>query len=321
MMLFFSAKQWMQTLKIKFRTSPVRNSITHIFSWYRMLKKRVSLPAFPVQEGKRTGSTRLTGMYASLSVEAALVFTLCLFSCALLMTPMKLLEEQRKIQAALDQASRDLSQYAYIKYQLDQGKEGFMAETGAAALVGISYARSKVMGQVDRDYIQQISFGKSRILQEDEKILLVMNYRIQLPFSIFGLSSIPMESVSMRRAWVGADGGRIAQKGKAEGENSDQVVYIGKNATRYHSDPLCHYLYNDLKAVSASQMNSLRNQQGEKYRACSRCGSAAADVLYVMPSGNRYHTSELCSAITAYVRAAKKSEVGHLGACSYCGGK
>ena len=55
MMLFFSAKQWMQTLKIKFRTSPVRNSITHIFSWYRMLKKRVSLPAFPVQEGKRTG--------------------------------------------------------------------------------------------------------------------------------------------------------------------------------------------------------------------------------------------------------------------------
>ncbi|HJC65163.1 MAG TPA: hypothetical protein H9931_00365 [Candidatus Enterocloster excrementigallinarum] len=234
---------------------------------------------------------------------------------------MKLLEEQRKIQAALDQASRDLSQYAYIKYQLDQGKGGFMAETGAAALVGISYARSKVMGQVDRDHIQQISFGKSRILQEDEKILLVMNYRIQLPFSIFGLSSIPMESVSMRRAWVGADGGRIAQKGKAEGENSDQVVYIGKNATRYHSDPLCHYLYNDLKAVSASQMNSLRNQQGEKYRACSRCGSAAADVLYVMPSGNRYHTSELCSAITAYVRAAKKSEVGHLGACSYCGGK
>ena len=89
-----------------------------------------------------------------------------------------------------------------------------MAETGAAALVGISYARSKVMGQVDRDHIQQISFGKSRILQEDEKILLVMNYRIQLPFSIFGLSSIPMESVSMRRAWVGADGGRIAQKAK-----------------------------------------------------------------------------------------------------------
>ena len=44
-----------------------------------------------------------------------------------------------------------------------------MAETGAAALVGISYARSKVMGQVDRDHIQQISFGKAVFYRKTRK--------------------------------------------------------------------------------------------------------------------------------------------------------
>lgn len=322
MMLFFSAKDGRQTLKNKFRTSPVRNSGIHYSFWHAGLKKRASLPASPAQAGEEYGRIAASdGMNASLSVEAALVLTLCLFSCALLMMPMKLLEEQRKIQAALEQASRDLSQYAYVKAQVAQGNSGIMGDKTLASLIGISYVRAKVMKQVNQDCIQQVSFGRSRILEENEEILLVMDYRMKLPFSVFGLSSIPMESVSMRRAWVGAEGGRIAQKGGSEGEDLEQVVYLGKNATRYHLDPLCHYLYNDLQACPAGQIKELRNQQGERYKACARCGQAKADILYVMPSGNHYHTSESCSAITAYVRAVKKSEVEYLGVCSYCGGK
>ena len=53
------------------------------------------------------------------------------------------------------------------------------------------------------------------------------------------------------------------------------------------------------------------------------CGSKAGegDAVYIMKSGSRYHSDASCTAITAYVQAVKLSEVEHLGACSYCGGK
>ena len=148
----------------------------------------------------------------------------------------------------------------------------------------------------------------------------MMDYRLKLPFSVFGLDSIPMESVSLRRAWVGAEGGRLEGGSSAGREEEEEVVYLGKNPTRYHVSPLCHYLYNDLQAVSAEQIEGLRNQQGQRYKPCKRCGNASARTYYIMPSGSSYHTSESCSAIGAYVRAVKRSEAEYLGACSYCGG-
>ncbi len=318
MMLFFSAKDQIKIQQKKFRTSPVRSSKTSISWLSQSLKKRVSLPASLRIPAFRRRCCRTA--CASLSVEAALVLPLCLFSCVLLMMPVKLFEEQRKIQAALEEASRDLSQYAYVKQQLEQGNEAIGGNNGLASLVGLGYVRAKVMEHVEEGIISQVSFARSRILEEDEEILLVMDYRLKLPFSVFGLDSIPMESVSLRRAWVGAEGGRLEGGSSAGREEEEEVVYLGKNPTRYHVSPLCHYLYNDLQAVSAEQIEGLRNQQGQRYKPCKRCGNASARTYYIMPSGSSYHTSESCSAIGAYVRAVKRSEAEYLGACSYCGG-
>ena len=35
---------------------------------------------------------------------------------------------------------------------------------------------------------------------------IVMRYRMRLPFSVLGVSSIPVEQVCSRRMWNGADG-------------------------------------------------------------------------------------------------------------------
>lgn len=57
----------------------------------------------------------------SLALEAALALTLFLFACVCLAAPIKLFDQQRKIQGALEQAGEDLSRYAYVKYCLDKG--------------------------------------------------------------------------------------------------------------------------------------------------------------------------------------------------------
>ena len=97
------------------------------------------------------------------------------------------------------------------------------------------------------------------------------------------------------------------------------MVYVGKNSTRYHSSASCHYLSNDLTAVSYASLSGERNSGGKKYHPCSRCAKGVTGgTVYIMPSGTSFHTSESCSAIRSYGRAVPKSDVAHLGPCSYC---
>ena len=104
------------------------------------------------------------GFRASMSVEAALALPLCLFAGVILMTPMKLLQDQRRIQGALEQAARDLSTYAYVKELVEGGKEAGPGGEGLISLIGIGYVRNQVMKHVRQERIEQVSFAKSRIL-------------------------------------------------------------------------------------------------------------------------------------------------------------
>lgn len=254
----------------------------------------------------------------SLALEAALALTLFLFACVCLAAPIKLFDQQRKIQGALEQAGEDLSRYAYVKYCLDKGDGEVECRDDIASILTIGYVRQKVMSVVDQRMIRQVSLVESRIL-EDDMICLRVSYRFYLPVAFPGISSIPMEAVCVRRAWTGAEGGRHSASG-ASGEVEDPIVYVGKGSTRYHLSARCHYLHNNLQAVGSGEVSGLRNAEGGRYSPCKRCVSGTpGGTVYVMPSGSSYHTSPDCTAIVAYVRAVRKSTVAYLGACSYCG--
>lgn len=163
--------------------------------------------------------------------------------------------------------------------------------------------------------LESVSFSRSSVLREGETIDLIMSYRLRLPFSVFGLDSIPMTARSCRRAWTGQEGG--GSKGSSQ---EDEIVYVGKYSTRYHRKRTCHYLYNDIQQISIDEVKSIRNSFGRKYKPCSRCGRFAGDngSVYIMPGGERYHSDRNCPSIEAYVKAVPLSEARHLGACSYC---
>ena len=260
----------------------------------------------------------------SLTVEAAMVLPLFLFFMVILMAPMGVMKEGRRIQTALEAAGEEVSQYAYVLHQLNLGErletsgmDGFTEEflDGLTEEGILLYVRKRVEGRVGFERLESASFVRSSVLRDGETIDLVMDYRVKIPFSVFGLSSMPMTARSCRRAWIGREGG----SGRRDGQE-DELVYIGKASTRYHRQRTCHYLYNDIKQISFKEVEDARNLSGGKYKPCSRCGRFAGEngSVFLMPSGERYHSDRNCSSIMAYVEAVPLSQVRHMGGCSYC---
>jgi hypothetical protein len=262
----------------------------------------------------------------SVTLEAALCLSIFIFASTCLLLPMKVMNTERQIQASMEQAGEDLSRYAYLKDAAEQGKLFATAGAGDFAKgfckylvegMGEGYTEALVREHVKTDALTGIRMSDSQIMTDGEYIDLVMNYEIRFPFPMLGLSSLERTARCRRRAWIGLEGKDYDGDGGAVSEE-DPLVYIGKRSTRYHRKRSCHYLSNDLTSVSRNAVSALRNKDGKKYKACAVCGKQAGEILYLMPSGESYHTDPDCKAIVAYVQTVHLSEVEHLGPCSYC---
>ncbi len=264
---------------------------------------------------------------ASLTLEAALALTLFIFASVCLILPMKVMITERRIQAALEETAENLSRYAYLGDALTKGTGGLMGGAddkdmsfcgflGNAA--GKAYVLADIEKRLDTSSVISLDLSGSEIFTDEEYIDLILNYEVRFPFPVLGLSNLKRTARCRRRAWIGQPGKDYDGNGSDVGDD-DPIVYVGKTSTRYHLKRTCHYLSNDLTAVSIDEVGDLRNSSGGKYRPCASCGKAQTPVVYVMPSGSSYHTDVDCKAIISYVRAVRLSEVAYLGACSYCG--
>lgn len=301
-------------------TSYFVKSISRIASKLVTLQVRISL-------NRRRGKKAFLSVSGGLTLEAALVLTLFIFASVTLMLPMKILNTQRKIQAALECVGEDFSKYTYLQEQLDTGLEALVSGAGdfakefchyLGAGIAESYIEAQVMEHADTSMIQQVTMKRSEFLTDGAWFDLILDYEIQMPFSVLGLHAVSCTARCRRRAWIGLAGKNEIGEIGASGE---QMVYVGKHATRYHLDRYCHYLANNLTAVSFDEVDKLRNQSGGKYSACAVCASlsGSGSTVYIMLEGKSYHASRVCRAIISYVRMVPLSEVEHLGACSYCG--
>lgn len=245
---------------------------------------------------------------ASLTLEAALVLPLFLYAGTIFITLFQVMDIHRQVQAVAEHVSERIGQTAYLsKYA---GDEGFLSTVSA-----YGYAELTMRTELEHLPVHNLSLLQSKLLKDGETIDLIVDYEISMPFSVLGLKDVRQTNRSFRRAWVGEEG---QNQGEKDGDGDNTVVYVGKNSTRYHISRTCHYLYNDLTAVSLNDIENRRSQDGRRYSPCARCKNTNARTVYIMPSGEHYHTSPSCSAIHAYVRPVLKSEAEHLGACSYC---
>lgn len=315
--------QQYQITKLRIRRKPNEKKSKEVVTLQVRILKKIFISILQDSCGKRA----FLSIPASLTLEAVMSLTLFIFAVVCLILPMKIMNTERKIQAALEKMGEDYSQYAYVAHALEKGKLSSVAGAGDFAkqfgrqmISGAAqgYAQVQVSSYVDTEAMKQIRMLRSQILEDGETIDLVFDYEIRLPFPVLGLSALQRSARCKRRAWIGKEGKDYGEDtGGDAGE--DPVVYIGKNSTRYHRSRSCHYLSNNLTGVARDKVSGLRNDNGGRYYPCAVCGKNAGSTVYIMPSGSSYHSSKRCTAIVAYARAVRLSEVEHLGACSYCG--
>lgn len=155
--------------------------------------------------------------------------------------------------------------------------------------------------------------------EERETIHLEYYYKENIPFFLGNIRGIPMRVAVKRRRWIGLDGKLTSQM--VHGEAFDrEMVYVTPEGERYHPYRDCSYLQNLCKAVSAQELEHLRNNDGKIYYSCSQCvhNENIQDTVYITTWGIRYHNDRTCASMSNYFRKVPLAEVVEWGECSVC---
>ena len=259
--------------------------------------------------GKRVLPFTLRGsVSASMTVEAAFGLPLFVFLAVALLMPMKVLDTQRKVQMVVEQACEELSLYAYT----EESQEETLYSDVAAAV----WLRGKLGSYEDSVVVKQ-----ARVPDENGDILLEVECRKKIPFFSGVTDGMTVRIAAKRHGWTGLKGKLKSNRaGDGRGESDEEMVYVGRDMGRYHRLRDCHYISNDYRAVPLEEAKTMKDADYHRLTACGTCKEYIVEggIVYVTPNGQHYHGSTDCKAMVSYVRKVARSEVEHLGECSYC---
>jgi hypothetical protein len=118
------------------------------------------------------------------------------------------------------------------------------------------------------------------------------------------------------RAWTGRD----SNHGSGGYYDEPQYVYVTENGMVYHTSSACTHINLSITKTDIEHAADMRNENGEKYGACEKCGddAVAKDEIYITRHGNRYHSSLSCSGLKRSVRLVEISKAEGLQECQRC---
>lgn len=259
-----------------------------------------SISSFPEDE---EGASLLPSFSGSISIEAAFVTPIFFLAVCCLCYLLEVMSVQSYVRSALHDAGKELAKETYMIPMVSPSKieDDMVKNIGADRL-----NRSIIKGGSNG-----LDASGTVVIPGSGKIQMHVKYEIILPISMFGILTMECEDGFSMKGWNGYNGDGIFTP-------REDIVYITETGVVYHKDYNCTYLDLSIQMVSKSSIGSLRNQNGEKYHACERCGGAG-DKVYITGQGNRYHSSLGCSGLKRKVYAVPVSEVLGKGACSRCG--
>lgn len=269
---------------------------------------------------KRMSSCSFGCLRASMTVEACFVLPFFLFAFLNIISILELYRLQGNMSAAMHDTAKQMAIYGY------EYKEMRGASTATAESLGLTYlyAANQVKSKLGTDYLDNspikggalsISWLKSSVMQEDDCIDLVAEYKIKPPAAVVGYHEYILYNRMRTRAWTGYD--NIGSNDRSGTE--EEIVYITLEGKVYHRTRGCTYLKQSLMAVDISLLATKRNQNGEKYYPCEECGAACGDTVYISSYGNRTHSSLSCSKLKRTILAVPISQSGGRAPCSKCG--
>lgn len=298
---------WMTMKKLYtsqiFMPSPMCNSLLHEHRSPSYIEEAY-LPA-------SRHSDRIGKLKGSMTVEAAVVVPLLLMFFLHLGSCMEMLRLHGRLEYALWQTGRELTVFAAAQ----------AGDDIPDVAVSYLYVNSRVQQILGKEYLDNSplvygSLGLNYLAseyQEDENINIILTYQVSPPVTCFPFPYFRMTSRYYGRAWTGYDVGQEAER--------IRYVYVTEDGVVWHSRADCTYLKLHIYDAPSEEIWMLRNADGERYRACSRCERyPLGEIAYLTQEGNRYHTVRDCPALVRRVHAVKWQENMSYRPCSRCNG-
>ena len=266
------------------------------------------------------GTSCITSLKGSLTVEAALVLPVFLFFFLGVLYIMELVWVESAIKSSLYETGKELAQYAYLTQYSNGNEEEIQNYFGAGAYL---YAKTTFLSKEGRDFWDKtlvrsgsegFSFLQSRFLEDDGNIDLVVNYKVEIPILFVGSFYFPQVQRCKVRGWIGAS--------ENWPENESRMVYITINGSVYHLSASCRHLNIAIKTVHPINLPKERNKSGGKYYPCEKCGEQFLkyEKYYITEDGDRFHTTLQCSSLKRYILTIPLAKVEGRKICKECGG-
>lgn len=257
----------------------------------------------------------------SITVEASMALPLFLFFVINIFSMFDILSVHIQLESALHQTARELAVYGYAAKEEDKGE--LLSSAAGSVAFSEAYVRSQVNKLIGKDYLNNscirggsggIIYSFSKIMEKDE-IKLKAVYKVEPRIPYIGFKGFYMVTGCTVRAFTGYD-----NTGKNTDTSEEQLVYVTETGDVYHFSKSCTHLKLSISRVDYKKLKNRRNDSGEKYKACEKCGKNPNDKVYITNEGNRYHTTISCSGLKRTIDAIPISQVRNRKACSRCGG-
>ena len=308
------------TKLINFKKSTIQPSLNDYF--FRRLHPKASYYPSDKKQINTIEGTPLLSLSASMTVEAALALPIFLFFFLNLLWVIEIFDLYGTLLTALRETGHEMSVYAYAYDSIVAPED----DTGLEALVenlafSYLYVRNRVEDLIGEDYLEHspltygrkgLFYAESSIMQEDDKIDLVIIYRVSPLLSWAGFSPTTLYTRYYGRAWTGY--------AVENSEDTAEYAYVTENGEVYHLDRNCTHILLSISECDAGDVEGLRNLDGDRYLPCELCVTDKRGKLFITERGDRYHQSLDCSGLKRTVRTILLSEAqSRYRMCSRCG--
>lgn len=248
---------------------------------------------------------------ASATVEATLIFPLVILFFMSVIWIVDLFYIHSTIGFELDSVGKELVSYSYPYKMYIQGGEESGELNGILSSVGWNegYVKSRLNKTEVSTRVSSLTTLLSDFSSDD--IDIVVTYFVEPILKIPGVDGVFLTNHFFSKPYSGYSKGRATE--------SDKRVYVTRTGSVYHTSLNCRSLKTTIISVAYDGVSAKRNEAGSKYYSCELCGRGNhGSVVYITPTGNRYHNSASCSELKTDIFEICLSEAGGRGKCKYC---
>lgn len=252
----------------------------------------------------------LKKVQAGMTVEAAVALPVCLLFLMNLGYAVEIIRLHTNLQFGLWDAGGQIAMYG-----CEQGVDAF------SILAADVYVAGSLRNSLGEEYLDHsplirgsrgLGLWGTRLSETGNEADLVLTCQVGPMSSLAGFQPFYMVNRCYVRLWNGYDVNAKTEEG--------EYVYVAENGTVSHKDRNCSHLTLSVHSAAGEEAENLRNQWGQKYGACDKCGKGEMpDTIYVTEEGHCYHYREDCSGIKRTVTSLTAEEAAGYPPCSRCG--